>query len=470
MNQTIRTPGQMSNRDKRMLIIGIFFLMAATVGCIMMIAVSAPKILADIGGINLIAFVFVAAVLTSSIVSPIAASLGSIFGKRRVMLGTVVWSICTMILASIVQNVSQLIIVMALYGIGSAFITVLGMITIADVCSPEERAYWLGLYGSLIGAMMIAMPLIAGLITDFLSWRWTFLAMIPFALIGFFIVLWFMPVMPKATETKIDIMGSLMFTLAIVSFTGISVLSKNNSWGSTNMIILYAVIIICIALFVFAEKRAINPIMPMSLFSSPIFRLIFIALILALLAGVPATYYLPLYLQKIRGMSATLSGTFIMGKGVVGLVLSAFNGWMISRVKEFRWNTLVIMILMTVANVMYCMMNPETSIMLIAATVVIWGIGGLYSSVFHIGTQMALPQAQIPAAMGAVNFLVTFGTTVSQIISGIFIKNTNLMEGIHNIFLTAAISGALCVLVVIAMIIQGKKIYVHQGSGISQSK
>lgn len=446
-----------SQRDKVLLIIGLYCFIATAMLVVYEFTTGLPKILGELGGTNLVSYIFTANMLGAAIMSPIAGSLSHIYGRRRVLIAGVILLILMEVSAAFVTSVTQLIVLRGLQGVGGAFAITVSMIVIADVCTPTERAKYLGFYGSLMAAFMIVGPFLGGVIVDNFSWRLIFLSIIPIGLIGLFLVYRFMPVIPKSSESKIDILGSVVMAVTVSLVVLISVLGGQKfGWGSSTMLILYLATIVGLWLFVKVEQRAKTPIMPMSLFANPSFVIFFVAVFLITMASIPAAYYFPLYAQKVRGLSATYAGSLMAFKGIIALVSSAANGWIIALVKDFRWNALVIVLLLAIANFSYSMMDVSTAVVMIGVTMFVWGLSGGYSNVFHIGAQMNLSQTQIVGAMGALQLAVSLGATVGNIVIGIVLKNPDFTKGLQNVFLMGAALTLVVVLLVSVMLVKNK--------------
>ncbi|WP_418791280.1 MFS transporter [Phosphitispora sp. TUW77] len=460
MDSNSQVTVNISQRAKALLMIGLFCLIATDMLVVYELATAIPAVLGEIGGMNLIALVFTTNMLGSAIMAPVAGSLSSIFGRRRTLI------ICGMLLtilepsSALVTNVTQLIVLRGIQGVVSSFALTVTLIVIADVCTPPERAKYLGLYGSVMAAYMIVGSAIGGIITDNFHWRWIFAIVLPVGLVGTFLVYRYMPVIPRDSEGKVDVLGSVVMTVTISLIVFVTVVGGDKySWSSPIMLSLYLASLIGLVLFVFVEKRASTPIMPMSLFSNPKFVMFFISVFFVTAAAIPAAYYLPLYFQEVRGLSATYAGMLMTSRGVLAVIFSAANGWIISRVKEFRWNALVLVALYCLANVSFSMMGAATPMAVIGVSILVWGLAAGSNNVFLTGTQMTLRHSQIVSAMGVLQLAVTFGGTISNIVIGVLLKNPDFTKGLHNVFLVAVVSLLIVLLLIVVMLLMRNKIY-----------
>lgn len=454
-NSSIQETVKISPRSRILLIIGLYCFISAAQLYALQLSTALPKIVGAIGGMEYLSLAFTAIMMGSAIMSPIAGKLSDLYGRRRVLFIGVIVLFVSEVLGFFVQNIFQLIAISGIQGIGGGFAITVSLIVIADVCSKEERAKYIGYYGSLMAALLIIGPLLGGIIVDNTGWNFIFVALMPICLIGAFLVFKFMPEIPRSTNTKVDYLGSFLMTAAIALIVLVTVFGgKQYPWGSPTIIAMCALALVCILLFIFVEKRSTNPIMSMSIFSNSTFTLCFLACFFIIMASVAASYYFPVYAQKIKGLTPTMSGMFISGKGIVAFFISAFNGWLISRIKEYRWNALVTALILAASLFGFYMMDAQTSMSMIIVAIVFWGLSGASNNIFHIGAQMSLPNTLIVSAMGAMQLAVSLGATFGNVLYGFLLRNPNVSIGIKNVFLSALLLSLLVAILVIVLLLK----------------
>ncbi|WP_418791982.1 MFS transporter [Phosphitispora sp. TUW77] len=468
-NSDIQGPVKMSPRSRLLLIIGLYFFISAAQLFALQVSTAIVKIVDTIGGIEYLSVAFTAIMMGAAVMSPIAGKLSDLFGRRRVLFIGVLVLFLSELLGIFVQNIFQFIAIAGIQGIGGGFAITVSLIVIADVCSTEERAKYIGYYGSLMAGLVIFGPLLGGVIVDNFNWNWIFVTLMPFSLIGGILIFKFMPDIPRSENTKIDYLGSFLITAAIVLTVLITVVGgKQYPWGSPTILIMCALAVISFVSFILVEKRSTNPIMSMSIFSNFTFTLCFIACFLIIMAGVAISYYFPVYVQKVRGMTPTDSGMFLACRGVLAFFVSAFNGWVISRIKEYRWNALVTVLLMCAALFSFYMMDAQTSVFMIILTIVFVGLAGAYNNIFHIGAQMSLPNNLIVPAMGAMQLAVAFGATLGNVLYGLFLRTPDIGVGIKNLFLCSFVISLVVVVCIIALLLDRGKAQKSAVSHISK--
>lgn len=422
-----------------LLIFGVFLCMELGLMVGGEINVALPRIVAAIGGADLYALIFTVNIATGAIFSPIAGKMSDILGRRATFLGFVWLLFVADLLAGFSQNIYHIIILRAIQGIGGASVVVIGLIIISDVFEAETRAKYIGFYGSLNALTAIVAPIVGGLIVQNISWRWVFFSILPVGLLGIALVMANLPKIPRSQETKIDYPGVTLIAILVSVFVLITSWGgKTYAWGSPTMLILYAVMVVGGVLFYLAEKRSQNPMLPLSLFSHRIFTVCLISLFLSTAAVMSLMFYLPLFAQKVMGLTPTQSGMFITERGLLSLIVSSASGFIVARLKFFKWNAVVATIMLAVALLFFSKLTGQSQISLVIVLAALWGIAnGVLTGIFQTGVQMSLPNSQMAVAMGAMQLAVTLGGTAAAAVFGMFLKTPILANGIQNIFLAA---------------------------------
>ena len=202
----------------------------------------------------------------------------------------------------------------------------------------RERGKYQGALGAVFGVTTVLGPLLGGLFTDHLSWRWAFYVNLP---IGIGVVALAAVTMPRIQgigRQVIDYLGVAFVSVGAVSLTlAVSWGGTQYAWGSATIIGLFALALVSLVLFVWAESRAPDPILPLSLFRSSVFS---ISVTLAFIVGfamLGAMTFLPTYLQYVDGVTATRSGLQTLPLVVGLLVTSIASGTLIGRTGRYRW-------------------------------------------------------------------------------------------------------------------------------------
>ncbi|MGG1658000.1 MFS transporter [Brevibacillus sp. NRS-1366] len=259
--------------------------------------------------------------------------LSDLFGQRRMFMWG--FSILTLasLLAGVAWNEESLNIGRALQGIGSAFIApaALTIVMMLFGGNAKELGKAFGFWGASAAAGGTAGVFLGGVITEWLSWQWTFLINIP---VGLFVLFLSPAILSKGMVRKgsVDILGALSVTAALVLAVYGIVAAEHNGWSSTTTIwtLISAVILFVLFLIVQTFKR--EPLVPLRIFSAPNLAAGNIALIMLSGAWIPLWFFLNLYLQQILKFNAFAGGLGMLPMTILIMVFMVFiTGKLIGR-------------------------------------------------------------------------------------------------------------------------------------------
>ncbi|MFF3014712.1 MDR family MFS transporter [Streptomyces sp. NPDC057939] len=385
-----------------------------------------PTIVADLGGGDHMSWVVTAYLLAETVSTVLVGKFGDVFGRKLIFQISAIVFITGSFLCGLASNMTLLILWRGVQGIGAGGLMVTAMALIADVVPLRERGKYQGAIGAVFGVATVIGPLLGGLFTDSLSWRWCFYVNVPIAILVVIAAARTIPSVRAAGKTVIDYLG-----IALVS-VGASALILGTSWGgneyawSSPVIIgLFAGGVVALALFCLAEFRALEPMLPMRLFGNPVFSICSVLSFVVGFAMLGAMTFLPTYLQYVDGDSATISGVRTLPMVIGLLIASIFSGNFVSKTGRYRIFPILGCAVMGLGLYLLSLMGPGTSAWLASLYMFVLGTGiGLCMQVLTIVVQNTVDYADLGTATSGVTFFRTLGSAFGTAVFGTIYANT----------------------------------------------
>ncbi|MFD3694748.1 MDR family MFS transporter [Streptomyces sp. NPDC058646] len=385
-----------------------------------------PTIVADLGGGDHMSWVVTAYLLAETVATVLVGKFGDVFGRKLIFQISAVIFISGSFLCGFSSNMTLLILWRGVQGIGAGGLMVTAMALIADVVPLRERGKYQGAIGAVFGVATVIGPLLGGLFTDSLSWRWCFYVNVPIAILVVIAAARTIPSVRAAGKTVIDYLG-----IALVS-VGASALILATSWGGNEyawnsgvIIGLFAGGVLALALFCGAEVRAAEPMLPMRLFSNPVFSVCSVLSFVVGFAMLGAMTFLPTYLQYVDGDSATISGVRTLPMVIGLLIASVFSGNVTSKTGRYKVFPIVGCAVMGVGLYLLSLMGPGTSTWLESLYMFVLGTGiGLCMQVLTIAVQNTVDYADLGTATSGVTFFRTLGSAFGTAVFGTLYANS----------------------------------------------
>jgi EmrB/QacA subfamily drug resistance transporter len=378
-----------------------------------------PSIVGKLGGITLYSWVFSIYLLTSTTTVPIYGKLADLFGRKPVFLfGTALFLIGS-IASGAAQSMEQLIIFRAIQGLGAGAVLPIVLTIIGDIFVLEERARVQGLFSGVWALSSIVGPALGGLIVDHFSWRWVFYINIPFGLLSAFLLIISLKEHVEPKKFSLDYIGTLTLTGGIVALL-FALLQGGTSWAWNSLpgIALFSLAAVLLILFFYQERRAPEPILPLTLFKN---RIIAISSIGGVILGVlmfGITSYAPLFVQGVKGGTATSAGVTLGPLLIAWPISSTLSGKIILRF-GYRFTAVLGASLAAIGMGMVMLFHMDTGLPYIIAAMAVLGTGlGFMSTSFVIAVQNAVPWNLRGVATASTQFFRTIGGTVGVAVMG----------------------------------------------------
>ena len=379
-----------------------------------------PTIVGDLGGASHLSWVVTAYLLTETVATALAGKLGDLFGRRLIFQ----LSICIFLIASFccgfADSMAWLIGWRAVQGLGAGGMMVTSMALIADYIPLRERGRYQGALGGVFGIVTVIGPLLGGLFTDHLSWRWAFYVNIP---VGVLVLVLSAATMKKLVPTArpvIDYLGIGLIAAAASCLVLMTSFGGNEyAWGSPVIIGLGIGGVVGLGLFVFAERRAAEPMLPLRLFRNPVFTICGILSFVVGFAMFGALTFLPTFMQYVEGVSATMSGLRLLPMVVGLMITSLVSGTIVGRTGRYKWFPVAGGATTALGMFLLSRMDQTTGVVASGVYLFVLGLGiGLSMQVLVIVVQNTVPYKDLGVATSGVTFLRTLGSAFGVAIFG----------------------------------------------------
>ncbi|WP_369146123.1 MDR family MFS transporter [Streptomyces sp. R44] len=370
-----------------------------------------PTVAGELGGLDRLSWVVTAYLLTAAVTTPLWGKAGDLYGRKGAYLSAVAVFLTGSALSGLAQSMDQLIAFRALQGVGAGGLMVGAFALIGTVVSPEDSPKVQAITGAMLPVAFAGGPLLGGLLTDHLNWRWAFYVNLPVGIAALLLVSLGLRVRTPRVRARVDVAGALLLTTGILALTLLATWGGTRyAWTSPGILALTATAVAALALFVRTERRAAEPVIPPRLFHSRNFAL---AQILSLLVGagmIAAMNYLPQYFQFVGGRTSTASGLLLLPLmlGMVGVQL--VTGRLIARDGRYRIYPILGGGLMTAGALALLLLDVDTPTAVASALTVILGAGmGFLMQSTLLITMYGAPPRDMGAASGTVTLVRTLG-------------------------------------------------------------
>ncbi|MFD7133405.1 MDR family MFS transporter [Streptomyces sp. NPDC059894] len=394
-----------------------------------------PTIVSDLGGAAHMSWVVTSYLLAETVATVLAGKFGDLFGRKVVFQVSAIVFITGSFLCGLATSMPLLIAWRAMQGVGAGGLMVTSMALIADVVPLRQRGTYQGAIGAVFGVSTVIGPLLGGLFTDHLSWRWAFYVNVPIAILVVVAAARTIPVVRAASRPVIDYLGiALVAVGASALILATSWGGVEYAWGSRVVIGLFVGGALALAGFCWVESRAREPMLPMRLFGNPVFTVCSFLSFIVGFAMLGAMTYLPSYLQYVDGDSATVSGVRTLPMVIGLLIASVFSGNVVSRTGAYRVFPIVGSLVMAVGLYLMSLMGPATGAWLESLYMFVLGTGiGLCMQVLTIAVQNTVEYADLGTATSGVTFFRTLGGSFGTAVFGTIYTNAltaNLRDGV----------------------------------------
>ena len=432
-----------SHRQVQMILggLGVGMLLASLDQTIVSTALT--RISEDFHRVDLYGWVITAYLLTQTACTPLYGKISDQFGRKRIFQIAIGIFLVGSVLSGLSQNMYQLIAFRALQGVGAGGLMTLAFAIMGDVIAPRERGRYQGYFGSIFAVSSILGPLIGGVLVDQASWRWVFYVNIPLGAVGLVIINRILKLDHKPRRSKVDVAGSVLIVGGVTLFlVGVQIAGTAARLTPTAWAYLVPGIVL-LAAFVWWERKAAEPIIPLPLFRNRVFA---VANTMGFISGsvmFGAMVFLPLYFQTVRGISPTESGFRLLPMLAGMLVTSISSGRAVSRFGRYKGFVIVGTAILALAVALMTGISVTTGAWTLAGMFFLLGIGmGLFMQILVVAVQNALPHEYMGVATASVTFFRTLGGAIGAAVLGavLFLREKSSLPGFQHRYGVGAVA------------------------------
>ncbi|WP_197511000.1 MDR family MFS transporter [Tessaracoccus coleopterorum] len=379
-----------------------------------------PRIVAELGGMEHYSWVATTAMLASAVVVPIAGKLSDQYGRRPFFLAGLLVFMVGSVVSGAAPTFGVLVAGRAIQGLGMGTIMPLSQTIIGDIIPARQRGKYQGYMGAVFGLTSVAGPLVGGVVTDHLGWRWLFFAALPVGVLAFILVARFLHPPHNPRDAKVDVAGMTTLSLALVAaLLATSWGGTTYPWASAQILGLYAVAAVLLGLFIFFETRAEEPVLPLRLFRSSTFTLTNVAVFAFAMLMFSTIIYIPVYAQGVLGVNATNSGLILMPLMLAFVVMGIVMGQIITRTGRYKEFMLAGVVVMALGVLLLTRLAYGSSSLELSVAMLVLGIGmGMVSQQYVLVIQNASTRRDLGVATASTQFFRNVGSTVGTALMG----------------------------------------------------
>lgn len=375
------------------------------------VSTALPTIVSDLGGLAHLSWVVTAYILAATVSTPLWGKLGDQYGRKRLFLAAIVIFLAGSALCGLSQSMTQLIVFRAIQGLGGGGLMVLAQAIVGDVVSARDRGKYQGYFGGVFAVSSIVGPLLGGLFVDHLSWHWVFYVNLPLGAVALFVIVAVLPSDRTQTRHRIDyagvvLLGGATSCLVLIATWGGTVYP----WRDPVIAGLAVAAVAMLAGWVVSARRAREPVLPLELFRIRAFSMSSIVGFVVGFGMFGALTYLPLYLQVVHGVSATLSGVYLLPMMAGMLTMSIISGQTISRTGKYRYFPIAGTAFATVGMFLLSTLTEFSSLAALGVYLLLLGVGlGMTMQVLVIVVQNAVDFKDLGVATSGATFFRSIG-------------------------------------------------------------
>ena len=432
-----------SRGDRRLVFFGLMTALFLASVDQTVVATALPTIVGDLGGLEHLAWVVTAYLVTGTASTPLWGKFSDLFGRRQCFQAAIGIFVLGSVLCGLSQSMLQLALFRGLQGIGGGGLLSLPFIVLGDVLSPRERGKTMGYFTAVLAVSGVGGPLLGGLITDHLSWRWIFYVNVPLGAVAVVVVGFALRIQHEPVRRRIDVLGAVTLVGAAVSMMLIATWSgEHYGWFSLQSVGLLLLSGALTIMFLACERRVADPILPLRIFS---YEVVPVAALVSFCVGAvlySGSIFLPLFLQGVTNASATNAGLLLAPMMLGFGVGSTIAGRLTTRTGRYKPFILVGSGLTIVVMAFFTALSPGTARVHVSVAMVVLGLGvGATVPLLNLASQNAVAPEDLGTTTTTVGFARSIGSTMGIAVFGA-VLNTRLVSGLESTLPAGSLSAS----------------------------
>ncbi|WP_290447561.1 MDR family MFS transporter [Pseudomonas sp. 21LCFQ02] len=375
------------------------------------VAVSLPAISSQLHDVELLAWVISGYLVAMTVAVPIYGKLGDLYGRRRLMLTGLALFTLASLFCALAQNMEQLVLARVLQGIGAGGMVSVSQAIIGDIIPPRERGRYQGYFSSMYALASVAGPVLGGLMTEYLSWRWVFLINLPLGIAAWLVARRTLRGLPTPQRKPvIDYLGSMLMIIGLSALLlGITQIGQGHALNDRPVQWLLGIALLSLALFIAYERKAIEPVLPMHLFASRSAVLCWITVFFASFQSISLSVLMPLRYQTLTGSGADSAALHLLPLAM-GMPLGAYCAGRHTSLSG-RYKPLIVSgALLMPLTIMGMAFSAPQDVLLTSLFMVLTGIAtGMQFPTSLVGSQNAVQAKDIGVATSTSNLFRSLG-------------------------------------------------------------
>jgi len=371
------------------------------------VSTAMPTAVGDLGGIRLYAWVFAAYMLTATVTLPIYGKLADLYGRKPVMLVGIGLFLGGSFLCGHAGAMSTLILFRAVQGLGAGAIQPIAMTIVGDLFDVHQRARIQGILGAVWGLAGLVGPVLGGAIVRWLSWRWVFYVNIPLGLGCAAVLVLAYHEKVERRDHRLDFAGAALLSITVV----LALLATRSRAEGPGFLPAAAV---ALALFLWTERRAVEPLLPLDLFSRRVMAVSSATGALVGAAMISVVTFVPLYVQSVLAGSPTDAGTAIAPIAIGWPISSTLAGRLLPRTGYRALIRGGLALTFCAASALSFLLRPGAELWTLRAIMFFYGLGlGFANTPLVIAVQSSVPWKRRGVATASTMFSRSIGGTLA---------------------------------------------------------